>query len=489
MEKTTEKQKNIFSSTDKADLAKRYELIKSFSALKKALQMYGRNNEFVKAALIQIMPVLRYFFIEQNKLSIMFDGFDIIINGDRLKKKRKFNDYMNNLSEIHKKFSLREIIFFSKTSEEELLSFFELVNSFKISKTDANYFEAFQNVLRKRKLPVNIVERQASAGEEFFSVASKPQMARLVYRKMVGDLELFKKRIKKNKPLPVRKAVRHVQNLIDLLKDDSEDSQRSHLLVLSTLNSLNRQYLNTHMTNTAILALSTGITLGIDREYLVSVGIAAYLHDMALDLNEYEKTQHDHDELAFSYLSKLNSLNFPMMEAAMVSGNHHSTHSFEAKIFPRQKTGRSLVIAEEIVKVCDFYTILTTWWPHVTKQPLDRISAMEKVLAAAQRKIFVPVIARALFNTLGIYPPGTVVLYKETEKPAFSMGGLLHKNSFCKVLLLDDNLMPENIKKVPGKEIVRAPFQINFRLPPETIKYVFDYFHESEDDNENNIEN
>jgi hypothetical protein len=336
------------------------------------------------------------------------------------------------------------------------------------------YLIILKNFSVRKTVRVTITRRDSSDDDDDFSILDKSQLARLSYRNLIMDHALFKSKIKENRPIPLRKAIRNVQNVIDLMSDGSTDSQEAHLLVLASLNSLSGKFIATHLANSTILSIAAGIQLGIERGLLTRIGTAAYFHDIGISERcKGETVEHSQD--GFAVLSRLNSLNFAMMEAAITSGLHHSTYTFEGEPVPPDKPVMSTPLGE-IIKVCDYYDLVTRWWPARKSVPMKRTDAIEQIFKMAEMKCFASVTAKALFSALGIFPPGTVVRVAGKNILACSLDIFKATGKKGRAAVLDSGMNFKGVREFYPQELVETPSGLHFKLPPETIKSMLDSF-------------
>ena len=275
--------------------------------------------------------------------------------------------------------------------------------------------------------------------------------------------------------MPLRKAMRNIQNTIDMICDGSSDSQESHIMVLASINSLRGKMIATHLTNTAILSIAAGVQLGIDRSLLTRIGTAAYFHDIDIPADSKGEVV-EHSQNGFAVLSRLNSLNFAMMEAAITAGLHHTTYTFDCKPIPPEKPIMSTPLGE-LIKVCDYYDLATRWWPARKSIPMKRPEAIEQLFRMADARCFAKVTVKALFSALGIFPPGTVLRVIGKRQLACSLDVFRTTGRKGKAVL-DKNMNFVGVETFYPHELIEIPTGLHFRLPPETVKAMLDSFNE-----------
>ena len=477
-----EQQKNVISSdffenSDRVERARMYDFTVSFSALLKSLRLYGAGNDTVEKNIEKLNESIKFFFMIDSIFEFTFNGNDFLLNDTRVRRKKGTNISFEELEDFFIHLQVATIIFPKVSGISEIVEFIligqELIKS---NVKNDTVFDRFDQRLKNKNIKIQITQRDSSGGDDLFNILNKSQLARLTYRNMVLDHAMFKTKIRENRPMPLRKAMRNIQNTIDMMCDGSDDSQESHILVLASINSLRGKMIATHLTNTAILSIAAGVQLGIDRSLLTRIGMAAYFHD--IDIPEDSRGEIvEHCQNGFAVLSRLNSLNFAMMEAAITAGLHHKTYTFDCKPIPPEKPIMSTPLGE-LIKVCDYYDLATRWWPARKTMPIKRPEAIEQLFKMADMRCFAKVTVKALFSALGIFPPGTVLRVIGKNRLAYSLDVFRTTGRKGKAAILDKNMNFAGIDYFYPQELLEIPKGLHFRLPPETIKTMLDTFNE-----------
>ncbi len=468
--------RNFLTAVDENIKQRGYDFAASFFALWKALKMYGEENDAVQKSVEKLMEIFRFFFKTLPSITFGYNGTDVVINEQRLKGRRGGEDYLDMLTQIFLSLYVGEIEFSSSVTPRDLIVFCQLTRN--ITPGTPGTEEGF------RKLEQEVTARLSSiriavynpALDQLPPIIDKPQKARQVYRNLVTDYALFRKKAAQKQPLPLKKATRNVQNLVDLLLDTEEDNQIYHLLFLASLDSYQKQYLATHAANTTILALATAVRLGVPKRQLATVGIAAYLHDIGIPEEDQRDMKNIHTENGFAILSRLNSLSFSMMEAAVAAASHHETYDFRGLV-QGSENGAYATPLVEIVKVCDYYDIVTRWWPWNPGKPLSRVQALDRIFEmTAKKKAFFTSAAKGLYATLGIYPPGQMLRVNKKRLLACSIGGFHNSYDEAQVILLSDRMEYQGTARFNAAALSHLPAEQHYRLPPRTYQALFQSF-------------
>lgn len=467
----------FFENSDRVERERMYDFTVAFNALLKALRLYGPANETVEKNTEKLGETIKFFFATDSFFDFTFNGNDFMLNDVRVRRKKGLNISFDELEDFYIHLQVATIVFQKAGGISEIIEFMLIGQEIIKSNIKSDVvFDYFEKKIKSKGIKIQITQRDSSGGDDLFNILNKSQLARLTYRNMVLDHSMFKTKINENRPMPLKKAMRNIQNAIDMICDGSSDSQESHLMVLASINSLRGKMIATHLTNTAILSIAAGVQLGIDRSLLTRIGTAAYFHD--IDLPENSKGEVvEHCQNGFAVLSRLNSLNFAMMEAAITAGLHHTTYTFDCKPVPPEKPIMSTPLGE-LIKVCDYYDLATRWWPARKTMPMKRPEAIEQLFKMADMRCFAKVTVKALFSALGVFPPGTILRVIGKKQLACSLDVFRTTGRKGKAAILDKDLKFVGIHEFYPHELLEIPQGLHFRLPPETVKTMLDSFNE-----------
>lgn len=469
----------FFENSDRVEREKMHEFTVAVNALLKSLRLYGLGNETVEKNTEKLSEVIIFFFATATEsfFDFTYNGNDFLINDIRVRRKRGLNISFDELAYFFIHLQVATIIFHKSCRISEIVEFMLIGQEImKSNLKQENVFQCFEQRIKSKGIKIQITQRDSSGGDDLFNILNKSQLARLTYRNMVLDHAMFKRKINENRPMPLKKAMRNIQNIIDMICDGSDDSQESHIMVLTSINSLRGKMIATHLANTTILSIAAGVQLGIDRSLLTRIGTAAYFHDIDLPADSRGEVV-EHCQNGFAVLSRLNSLNFAMMEAAITAGLHHNTYTFDCQPVPPEKPIMSTPLGE-LIKVCDYYDLATRWWPARRTLPMKRPDAIEQLFKMADMRCFAKVAVKALFSALGVFPPGTVLRVIGKKQMACSLDVFRTTGRKGKVALLDKNLNFAGIETFYPHELLELPTGLHLRLPPETVKTMLDTFNE-----------
>jgi HD-GYP domain-containing protein (c-di-GMP phosphodiesterase class II) len=217
----------------------------------------------------------------------------------------------------------------------------------------------------------------------------------------------------------LRRLKRAVQGIVDQILSDE-----TPLMGLTTLRDFD-EYTFTHSVNVGIFSVAIGKRLGLSKLQLYDLGLAAVLHDIGKTrlpvelINKREKPTDEEWALlrAHPWLGVLalfgvhqGAQELPL-RAMRVAYEHHL--KIDASGYPRPVRDRTQGLYSRIVAAADGFDAATSQRAYRadTFHPAEVLRMMrdEKHLGLDQ------VVVKALVNTLGIYPVGTLVVLDSYE--------------------------------------------------------------------------
>jgi len=435
--------------------------------------MHGEENEAVRKNIENVKKILETFFSIYNEVTIGFNGNDILVNDQRLKSPKGVVNYLDKLTTLFLSLHVGNIQITSNFNIDDLVYFCKATNNFPYGpEGDTAIFNQLQTLLTASNSTISI-SHYTPITDQMPPIIDKEQMARQIYTKMIADFDFFQEKVEQKAQLPIKKAVRNIQTIIDLLLDSEDDRQWNNLLTMASLNCFRGKYIATHAANTTILSVAMGITLGQKKSVLKTIGLSAYFHDIAIEDIESEiiESSETHAERSFNILSKLNSLNLDMMEASMIAANHHNSYDFDGEAFDTPPEMRDPI--EEIVKVADYYDIAIKWWPDHKKRPITKTKAVRNIIEHSKKGVFLYDVANALFATTGIFPPGTLMKIKSENLYALSYGNFFNYDTNAEVFLLDSDFNLIDKGEYSANELFELPAEYYLKITPKTYTSIF----------------
>lgn len=213
----------------------------------------------------------------------------------------------------------------------------------------------------------------------------------------------------------IRDAGEVIETLTDAFGDDGD--------VIMNLVSLSASEFSVyhHALNVTVLALTLGAARGIQGEDLKELGIGAMLHDIGKilvpaqilskeggDLNTSEQAiLNNHPALGAKMAGRVGKLDDSIIE---IIENHHEM--LDGSGYPRQLRAPDISGAAQIVSVANVYDNLCN--------PIDPTKAVtpKQAVATLYAKYRGPIdetLIGRFIQTMGVYPPGTVVMLSDNS--------------------------------------------------------------------------
>ena len=170
-----------------------------------------------------------------------------------------------------------------------------------------------------------------------------------------------------------------------------------------------------HGQQTAMLAISMGINLGIDKRDLVDLGVGCLAHDLGMLHLRDDVFEADIElsGLSFLEITKHPGITFDLMRDVehfagaprMVAYQMHERCNGEG--YPRGRTDAQIHPLAKIAAVADSYTAMISKRPH--REGMTPYAAMELMLQGARQGLYDPIAVRALLRTVSLFPIGSGV--------------------------------------------------------------------------------
>lgn len=209
-----------------------------------------------------------------------------------------------------------------------------------------------------------------------------------------------------------KRAKRVIHRMVDIMGEEE-----SYLLSLTTIKNYD-EYTFNHSANVAIYSIAFGQRMGLEKQVLADLGMAALFHDIGktrvpkevlnkpgrLDEEEWAVMK-AHTVHGAGMLLESRQLTDSVIRNVLVAFEHHL--NLDLGGYPTLKDRRDLNLFSRMVSICDCFDALTT--PRVYRKvryaPQEALSLMME----GRGTVFDPVLLKIFVNTVGVYPIGTLV--------------------------------------------------------------------------------
>jgi HD-GYP domain-containing protein (c-di-GMP phosphodiesterase class II) len=247
----------------------------------------------------------------------------------------------------------------------------------------------------------------AGAGED----ADAKERARGIYAQTLEVISDVMENVKLGKALRLRRAKRVVQSMIDQLLE-----AEATLLGLTNLRC-HDEYTYNHSVNVGILSIAIGQRVGLSRNSLVDLGLAAIFHDIGkshvpleilnkptpLDNQEWA-VMHRHPVFGVRELLKLKGVD--VLTARIMQGSFEHHLGLDGSGYPSVDYPQGMSLSGRIIAIADCYDALTS--SRVYRRDADPPDVTLRYILQKSGTAYDPVLAKLFVNALGVYPVGTL---------------------------------------------------------------------------------
>jgi HD-GYP domain-containing protein (c-di-GMP phosphodiesterase class II) len=386
--------------------------LSGFYAALRALRFYPVDNEVVQQALAELQQVTSGLLEAEGVVDLQLVGNFFFLNEERLRVDLKNYSTFGSVAETLRRHHVGEIQLFRDLELREWAPFLNLLLR------DSDGDDPF----------VGFVESLEGTPVEHIRVREEPEHeeaddesvegARHTYTRSVQTARELLTDMRLGRAVNVRRVKRAVQGIVDqVLNDEPSMMAMTHLREFD-------EYTFTHSVNVCILSVIIGQRLGLGRQDLYELGLAALLHDLGKMripedvLNKPGKLsdedwrllkEHPADGLIMLF-DVHGFMNLPFRQM-LVAYEHHMKVDLTG--YPSSRRPRDMGLFSRIVAVADGFDAATSVrsYQYRPAAPDDVLKGMLENKARG----FDPVVVKALVTATGVYPVGTLVILDTFE--------------------------------------------------------------------------
>ncbi|HTP67089.1 MAG TPA: HD domain-containing phosphohydrolase [Geobacteraceae bacterium] len=396
-------------------------LVTHFFVLLKTAQNYKEGHAALAAPLANVLAAISEIHKRSEEASIRVKRGYLLVGEVRLKPDGAGLGAFNFMTGELKRYLIGGICFLPLVSAEEISNFVYIFNEIEPIPTPMTYIKFLERMQQRMVMNIELdTFGEDDDGYEDFDGAELTDnkiRSRKIYSHTVNAVSEVMENAKMGHTLRLRKSKRVVQCLIDQLL-----AAETNLIGLTTIRC-HDEYTYNHSVNVCILSLAIGQRVGLSKQKLCELGMAALFHDIGkseiplailnksteFSREEWEIMQ-QHPLLGVKKLMKLKGLD--ALGARIISGafEHHLYCDFSG--YPRLPYKR-LSLFGRIISIADCYDGITSSRVYSrVAHPPDK--ALRFMLSRAG-KIYDPVLLKLFVNCIGIYPIGTLLLLDSRE--------------------------------------------------------------------------
>ncbi|MEO0238668.1 MAG: HD domain-containing phosphohydrolase [candidate division WOR-3 bacterium] len=371
------------------------------------VKLYGSKHNVSEKSLDELFEILSEALKQSEEFNIVLRGLHIYIMGERLKISSTNFPVIKQIVDLFKEKEIGGLKISRNFTKQELGTFFE-----QLSKEGLKYENLKENLASMGIMSIKILPMLVQPTE----IVDPKKRVKQVYFETINLVKNLSTQGSLSKPSYTKFTV-GVLYLIDTLK-----TSESLLLGLTVVKNYD-DFLYNHSVNTAILALSLGVRIGLKSKELLKLGQAALLHDIGMIniprnilkkeslLTEEEwKIVRTHPINGFRITLDLMGLSEETAPILLSILEHQK--GYDGSGYPDFiKNGISLY--SRIIQIADFYDAVTTprFYNPIPMSPAEAIAYLVKYSG----KLFDPLLSKHFINLLGLYPMGSLVFLSTGE--------------------------------------------------------------------------
>ncbi len=426
------------------------DFLKTFYRLVHLVKIHQVNNPLLMECIVDLKRAAGRLLEEDDHITLQVSRGNIFIQDEKLRYRRDIDKLVKNILKYFEKRDLKGLRFYTdvqEASDKEIIKFGRILNESEQQKDPLNWFvdqmdnQGFiwvENIQEQEMQSMG----QASGTEPLDEEQLRKTKAKESYFYALNSIKEVAEKITSQKKVGVRKALRVIQNMVDLVMVDE-----SIVLGISTIRDYD-DYTFTHSINVAILSMCLGRRIGISRTSLHRLGICGLFHDLGkLDipveiirmprkLNETEfEVVKKHTIYSVAQIIKLQAARGLKSKILLPPFEHHM--KFDLSGYPQTPQNKPVSLFGRILTITDVFDAITS--PRNYRlTTLTQDQALGYMLEHSGTH-FDPILLKAFINMLGIYPIGSLLELDTGELALVIEAGKADDGTRPKVVILDSD--------------------------------------------------
>ena len=397
------------------------EFIRTFYKLVQLAKIHEDNNQLLLECIEEFMQFIARLLVDDDQITLQISRGNIYLQDEKLRYRREIESFTNNLFRYLEKRNLPGLCFFTDiqdASAKEIIEFSRTLNNAEQQEDPLKWFVqqlenqgfAWAEVVYEQDAPT---EDQPPETDPQDQVQKRKEKARKSYFYALDSLKEVSEKISCGKKAGVRKSLRMIQNMVDLVMEDEPI-----LLGLSTIRDYD-DYTFTHSVNVAILSMCLGQRIGLPRTSLNLLGVCGLFHDLGkldipieiihqpgkLNQSEFEEIK-KHTIHSVTQIIKLEAPHDLKAKILLPPFEHHLKYDLSG--YPKTNRKKPVSLFGRIITIADVFDAITSprvYRRHMVFSPDQALNAM---LDGAGTN-FDPILLKMFINMLGVYPIGSLL--------------------------------------------------------------------------------
>jgi HD-GYP domain-containing protein (c-di-GMP phosphodiesterase class II) len=444
------------------------QLLTRFSALLRTARTHDVTNQAFRRQLQDFLDVLHPALEEEDEVALAAVADYFYLNGVRLRASASvLTTYHTLLSEFERR-EIGGLRFLHGVTPAETERFLQLFMAAEDASLAARLPEAVAEAsiehillvpageLEQDDLHHGLDEAPGHAGE-------RGRARKVFWRAVLGTKRIVVRAAQSGRP-DLRQAKRLVQPVVDSIM------KNEYSIVGLTALKEHDEYTYAHCVNVSVLSVSMGQALGLPRQALADLGVAALLHDIGkvavpgdvlrkparLTTDEWSYIQR-HPLEGVKMMFRMPGLTPLALDVMRVCLEHHM--NFDVTGYPEIEHEWAQATMTRIVAVADCFDAMTAHraYHRRARTPFEGL----QYLLGPARVQFDPAVLWSLVRTVGLYPAGSMLLTESNHVVlAISPNPADLRRPVCRVLVRPDGTpLPEDVEELwdpmPVQESVR----------------------------------
>ena len=376
--------------------------------LVRTARSYDRSNFAMLESAQALHAIIGELLNDQD--GVRFDVVNDCVFFNRIRMRAKVSGFntMRYFVEETKRRGVRSVVFDETAEIDDLVSF-----AMVFAQIDPTLADPFQELNRQMELEgiagIEVKPIKKSVEETLHEVRQLPtkeEAKRSFFSALHVVKEAVREGVTKGKVNP-RKVKRVVESVVDSILSDEES-----MMALTAIKDYD-EYTYHHSFNVCIYSIALGNRLGLPRQALCEIGIAALFHDVGKTdvprdvLNKIEnlsdedwQTIQEHTMSGVKVLTYLKKMDRTILRAMVVAFCHHL--NLDRSGYPQTQSTVKPDAFSRMVRIADVYDALTSARSYRMK-PFSRSEALDVIVGKAGKE-FDPTLCAIFADVVGGLP-------------------------------------------------------------------------------------
>lgn len=423
------------------------DFLKTFYKLVYLSKIHQVKNPLLTECIGVFKKVAGLLLTDDEDITLQVSRGNIFIQDEKLLHRRDIAKLVNNTLQYFEKRGLQGLCFYAavqEASDKEIIDFGRILNESEQQKDPLGWFDEqmdkrgfiwVENVHEQETL----ITEQDPGTEPLDQEQLRKVKAKESYFYALNSIKEVAEKITSQKKAGVRKALRVIQNMVDLVMEDE-----SIVLGISTIRDYD-DYTFTHSINVAILSMCLGRRIGISKTSLHRLGICGLFHDLGkLDIpveiirlprklsnSEFDVVK-NHTIYSVAQIIKLQAARGLKSKVLLPPFEHHMKYDLSG--YPQTPQKKPVSLFGRILTITDVFDAITS--PrNYRSTALTQDQALGYMLDHSGTD-FDPILLKAFINMLGVYPIGSLLELDTGELALVIEAGKADDGTRPKVVLL-----------------------------------------------------